>query len=225
MGILPPTVRNTRRTELKRFTMVAALVMAYGMGCRAPADTTRQSSSPFPFEPAWALENLGIPRTLRGAPLAAGELAGYTRQIELTSPVAGNIRLSGHAWIRWGPDEHRLDVPTRAEYEASGIACDLYAQGAALPFSASCRNADSSQQLQGCNWSVPVVRGSNELHFQCIVRADGHPHAFTVGVTDMVACPEAGGPCHAIEIDPALRYQGGANISRPDGLIVYVISN
>lgn len=204
---------------------MVALVAAGMMGCTFP-DMPAQSGSPFPIEPAWALENLGVPRTVRGAPLAAGALAGYTRQIALTSPVSGTVRLTGRIWVRYGPDEQHLNAPTPAEYRATNIACDLYMDGVAQPFSAAhCSGPATSEPIQGCNWTIPVRREANELHFQCIVKSDGQPHAFTVGVTDMVACPEAGGPCHAVEVSAPLRYQGGANIPRPDGLIVYVISD
>lgn len=186
-----------------------------------------QSGNPFPVEPAWALGNVGLPRIVRGGPLAVGELAGYTRQISLNSPIAGSVRLSGHAWVRWGADEYHLNALSRTEYQAAGIACDLYSRGVALPFSASCQTtkADQDGYIQGCDWSVPVIRGSNELYFHCVVRGDGHPHALTVGVLDMTACrPEAGGPCHTIEVDVPLRYQGGADVPRPDGsLVIYVI--
>lgn len=213
---------------MKRSTMVAAFVAACA-GCIGNPDTPMQSGDPLPIGPAWTLENLGVPRVIQDT-ASAGQVIGYTRQLILTSPVSGVVRLSGHVWIRLGSNEHDLQVPTADEARAAGITCDLYSsEDQTHSFGQSCRmdpDGPQGNSTQGCEWAVPVTQGRNDrlLQFECTLVSDGRPRAFTVGVLDMVACPQVG-PCRSITIDGPLIYQGGGAVPRPqDGLIIYMLN-
>ena len=221
MGILPPTVRNKRRTELRRSMIVVAFITA----CVATPDAPVQSWESLPSTPnTWTLSNLPSAHVFR-ASLARGESTWYTRQIVLRVPIVNRLRVSAKFWVRWGADENHLAVPSRAEYERLGFRCELtLAGGAPTDFAQRCI-PHHTPWVEACEWPVTLASmGELGLELHCTVPGDGTSHAFTVGATEMTVCSDtASTVCYSVEIEPALAYQGGANIARPGDIVIFFV--
>lgn len=232
MREIPHPAAHGSRTEeaaLKRSKVVAALVAACVTSCVVSPDTPMQSGEPFPIPIPWRLDNFGVSLVVNKF-IGRGVGCDYTRQVFITSPVEGTVSLSGRLWVRWGSSLDDLHPLTREEYEALHLRCDLErpdpsGDHATPPFTSTCQTPNAtSNWLEGCNWNVPLVQGTNlpfEIH--CAVYGDGASHIFTVGVTEMRACTPLG--CHSVEVEPALQYQGGTNITpRPENVHRAVIT-
>lgn len=210
----------------KTARMIGAYALLLCLGCGAEPDTPAQSTNTFPTGAEWRLQNKGItPRTVR-SDLRQGKVLGTTRQLTLIAPVTGRVRLSGELGMRWGTDPNNLQAVSGANYATLGVLrCELNTEEAqARDFTETCEERRAGVEMRGCNWSIPVHAGENELRMVCAIRSNGEATAFTMGVLTLMVCAESGMPCMPVAISPAVLYQAGAEVARPTGLVVHTIN-
>lgn len=142
--------------------------------------------------------------------------------LDLDVPVASDtFRLAGVIWFREGasPTEMRAPPPEGAGGPAWVNGCDLEMlrssdEDGGISFGRS--HARLAQEgIESLDWSVELRNGRNIFLISCQVRPPHGIRYLTMGVQRLSATPTGSNETVMIDIEPALRWQGGAAIPQP----------